>query len=159
MPKLYAKAEAVEQIAMSILPTYHSELATARIEYIFVDKAGSKNGRPVLGKAKRVSGSWEFLVEKDFLIEVALDQWNELSERKRLALVDHLLESCTGEEDEKDASMKWLVREPEIREFASILHRHGAWTDELVGMVEVAQRLNLEARLQEVEDSVTQEKH
>jgi hypothetical protein len=158
MPKLYANAESVEQIANSILPTYHSELATARIQYIFVDKAGAKNGRPTLGKARKVSGALEFLLGRDFLIEVALDKWNEATERHRLALVDHLLECCTGVEDEEDGgTMKWAMREPDVKEFTSILHRHGAWTEELSGMVEVAQRLNLEARIQEVQETVVQQ--
>jgi len=153
MSKLYGPAEAVEEIANNLLPTYHPELATARIEYIFVDKASQKNGRPVLGKAKKVSGALEFLLEKDFLIEVALDCWNDASERQRQALVDHLLESCTGVEDDETGEIKWTMRTPDVQEFTSILHRHGAWTDTLAGMVEVAQRLNVEDRIQEVADS------
>lgn len=155
MAKLYGAAESVEEIANRLLPTYHSELATARIQYIFVDKSSAKNGRPVLGKSRRISGALEFLLEKDFLIEVALDQWDPASERQREALVDHLLESCTGEEDEKNGgAMKWKMRSPDVNEFTAILHRHGAWNVELQGMVEVAQRLNIEARVQEVEESV-----
>jgi len=153
MPRLYGTAESVEDVAKAILPTYHSELATARIQYIFVDKAGAKNGRPVLGKVRRVSGALEFLLEKDFLVEVALDHWNTASERQRMALVDHLLERCSGEEDEESGEMKWIVREPDVNEFTSILNRHGAWNESLTGMVEVAQRLNLEARVQEVADT------
>jgi len=153
MPRLYGQAESVEQIATNLLPTYHAELATARMQYVFVDKGSLKNGQPVYGKVRKLSGAVQFLVEKDFLIEVALDHWNEASESKRLAIVDHLLECCTGAEDEKTGEMKWVVREPEVQEFASILHRHGAWTDALQGMVEVAQRLNLEARVQEVVDT------
>ncbi len=156
MPRIYANAESVKEIATRILPTYHSELATARIRYIFVDKASSRGGRPVLGKAKRVSGSLEFLLDTDFLVEVALDCWNEASERQRLALVDHLLETCTGVEDEESGGeMRWGIREPDVKEFSSILHRHGAWTKDLEGMVEVAQRLNLQDRIQEVAETQT----
>lgn len=154
MPKLYGTAEQVEEIAQRLIPTYHPELATARMAYIFVDVASKKNGRPVLGKAGKVTGKWEFMVEKDFVIEVALDEWNNMDNRKREALVDHLLENCTGEEDETNGDMKWKMRTPDIQEFTSILNRHGAWNDELAGLVEVAQRLNLEARAQEVTDSV-----
>lgn len=154
MPRLYGSAEQVEEIAQRLLPTYHPELATARIMYIFVDVASKKNGRPVFGKASRVSGKWEYLTGQDFVIEVALDEWNNLDNRKREALVDHLLENCTGEEDETNGDMKWKVRTPDIQEFTSILNRHGAWNEELAGLVEVAQRLNLEARAQEVSDTV-----
>lgn len=151
--KMYGNAEQVEQIANELLPLFHSELAEARMQYVFVDVASQKNGRPVLGKARKMSGALEFLLAKDFLIEVALDQWNTASERQRRALVDHLLESCTGEEDEETGEMKWKMRDPDVKEFTSIIHRHGAWTAELAGMVEVAQRLNIEERIQEVTDS------
>jgi hypothetical protein len=158
MPRLYGAAEEVEKIANALLPTYHAELATARIQYIFVDKASKKNGKPVLGKSRRVSGALEFLLERDFLIEVALDEWNNATERQRQALVDHLLESCTGIEDEENGgAMKWTMRMPDVNEFTSILHRHGAWTADLQGMVEVAQRLNIEARVQEVVETVVQQ--
>jgi len=156
MPKLYGNAETVEEIALRLLPTYHSELATARIQYIYVDKASKKNGRLVWGKARRVTGSLEFLLGKDFLIEVALECWDPATDRQRLALVDHLLEGCYGEEDDESGEMKWSMRSPDVNEFTSILNRHGAWNDELVGLVEVAQRLNIEARVQEVSDSVQQ---
>lgn len=152
MPKIYGTAETVEEIADKLMPTYHPELATARIQYIFVNEAGQKNGRPVLGKAKKVTGALEFLLEKDFLIEVALDKWNEASERQKNALVDHLLENCTGVEGD-EGEMKWVMREPDVQEFTSIINRHGAWNDELAGMVEVAQRLNVEERIQEVANS------
>lgn len=155
MSKLYGAAETVEEIADRLLPTYHPELATARIKYLGVDKGSKQNGKAVLGKASKVSGVYEFLTESDFVILVALDTWNDLDDRKRTALVDHLLEACTGEEDDTGA-MKWKMRKPDVNEFTSILNRHGAWTDELAGMVEVAQRLNIEARAQEVVESITQ---
>jgi len=153
MPKLYGPAEMVEEIAKKLIPSYHPELATARIQYICVDVASKKNGVPVGGKSKKVTGAMEFLLEKDFIIEVALEVWNEMTERQQTALVDHLLECCTGDEDEDTGEFKWSMREPDVREFTSILHRHGAWTDTLMGMVEVAQRLNIEERVQEVVDS------
>lgn len=156
MAREYGAAESVEEIALRLIPTYHPELATARIAYIFVDKASKRGGRAVLGKARKISGALEYLLQQDFIVEVALECWNELADRQRNALVDHLLESCTGEEDETTGEMKWVMREAEVKEFASILSRHGAWTDELSGMVEIAQRLNLEARAQEVVDDIVQ---
>jgi len=156
MPKTYDHAESVEAIATRILPTYHTELATARIGYIFVDTASKKNGKPVLGKARKVSGALEFLLEKDFLVEVALDQWNDLSEAQRLALVDHLLECCTGEDPDDGGEYKWKMREPDVREFTTILRRHGAWTNELADLLNVAQQINVDTRVQEVVDTEEQ---
>lgn len=160
MPKLYDYAESVEVIAKRILPTYHAELATARMLYMFVDKASMKGGRPVLGKAKKISGALEFLLEKDFMIEIPSDQWNNLNENQRLALIDHMLERCTGVEDDDEnsstrGSMKWMIREPDVQEFATILSRHGVWNDGLSSFVEVAQRINIDAQVQDVVDSET----
>jgi len=156
MSKTYSSAEIVENLAGRLLPTYHAELATARIQYIFVDVAGKKNGRPVLGKVRKVSGALEYLLEIDFLMEVAADKWNDLNSEQREALIDHLLERCTGEEDEKTGNMKWQLREPDVQEFATVLRRHGAWNDDLVNLITVAQDLELDEGVQEVVAAGTQ---
>jgi hypothetical protein len=144
MPKVYSEAESVRAIAGGLVANYHPELATARIRYIFVDKASARGGIDVLGKTRKVSGPLEYLLELDFLIEVAGDKWVELDNERRTALVDHLLERCTGEEDEKSAEMVWKIREPDVQEFASILRRHGAWNDQLSGFVSVAQEIEVD---------------
>ena len=149
MPRIYAEAENVKALAGGLIANYHPELSTARMRYIFVDKASKKGGVDVLGKARKISGPLEYLLELDFLIEVALDKWQELSGEQRQALVDHLLEHCTGEEDEKTGEMKWVVREPDVREFASILRRHGAWNEALGAFVLVAQEAGIDAIAEE----------
>ncbi len=154
MPKVYGIAESVETIAKSLIPTYHPELATAEIRYVFVDKGSMRGDRPVYGKVRKLSGSMEFLLNTNFMLEIGLDHWNELSARQRTALVDHLLERCTGEEDEEDAGapMKWKLREPDVQEFRTILQRHGAWTEDLSGFVTVAQRINVDSMVAAVTD-------
>lgn len=135
--------DTVGKIASALIPNYHPELATARMMYMFVDKASKKGGRPVMGKAKKITGFMEYLAEADFLIEVPLDIWNDLSEAARTALVDHLLESCTGVEGD-DGTMKWTGREPDVQEYSTILDRYGAWNEQLVGFVSVAKRVQLD---------------
>ncbi len=156
MPKVYADAESVEKYAKTLIPQSHPELATARIRYIFVDKASQKNGRPVLGKPRKITGALEFLLEQDFLIEIALDQWNEATEAQRMALVDHLLEQCTGEENEEDGAMKWTMREPDVKEFSAILRRHGAWNNDLTVFATVAKQINIEEIAEQATQEITQ---
>jgi len=156
MPKVYAEAENVEKEANGLIPMYHPELATARFKYVFVDKASMKNGKPVRGKVRRISGILEFLVEADFLMEIALDQWNELADTQRKALIDHLLECCTGEEDENDGgAMKWSVREPDVQEFSAILRRHGAWNDDLAAFASIAKTIDIDSLVEEAVEGVT----
>lgn len=155
MPRIYDNADSVETLAQTLIPNYHSELATARIRYVFVDKASMKAGKPVAGKAKKITGAMEFLTDCDFVVEVAGDLWNEMTSEQRTALVDHLLEYCTGEEDEEDAgaAMKWTLREPDIKEFDTILRRHGAWNESLASFVSVARQIDLP----EIIESTTQQ--
>lgn len=143
MAQTYENAEAVEAIANSLIPTYHPDLANAKIRYVFKEKAGKKGGKTVYGTVKKMSDLMIFLIEADFLIEMGLDAWNEMDAQKRTAAVDHLLERIYGEEDENSGEMKWKVREPDVQEFSSILSRHGAWNDDLVGFLTVAQTIDL----------------
>jgi len=139
----YTSGEQVESIAQRLIPKHHSEIADARIKYIFKEKGSKKGNKIVYGSAKKCSALMDYFIDADFLIEVALDAWNELSESKRVALVDHLLERCTGEEDEETGGMKWKVRDPDVHEFSTILKRHGAWTTTLTEFVSVAQSVDL----------------
>jgi len=150
MGKEYGMAESVEATALKLIPNFHPELATARIKYIYVDKASQESGRPVMGKVRKVSGALQFLLDIDFLIEVALDVYNDLQPDQKTALVDHLLERCFGEEDEKSGEMKWQVRKPDVQEFASILQRHGAWNEELDGFVSIAKNVRVEDLVNDV---------
>ncbi len=151
MPQSFSEAEPVEQIAQQLIASYHPELATARIKFIFQEKAGKKGGKVILGKTQKVSGILEFYAECDFLICVAQDTWIDLASDKKTALVDHLLERCTGIEDAEDpgADIKWSTREPDVNEFATILGRYGAWTEDLAGFLSVAQ--SLDSEVEEVE--------
>lgn len=156
MPKIYGDAESAESIALKMIPMYHPELATARIKYLFVDKASMKNGKPVKGKVRKITGIIEHLIANDFLFEIALDQWNETTEQGRNALIDHLLERCTGEESEDDGSMKWSMREPDVQEFATVLRRQGAWNEDLVALVQVAKSVNIDDLVAEAVEEVSQ---
>jgi hypothetical protein len=157
MPKYFDHAEIVENIASGLIPNYHSDLATARILYVFVSEASKRNGKEVLGKVQKVSGVTEWAIEKDFMVIVAQDKWQELTDSQRTALVDHLLERCVGEEDENTGDMKWKVRDPDVQEFSSILNRYGAWMEDLQNFVSVAHKINLDGLMEEGEEEEEEE--
>jgi hypothetical protein len=165
MAKEFSEAETVAQIANGLIPNYHPELATAKILYIFVSKASTKNGQEVWGKAKKLSGLFEWYAERDFLIEVAKDKWDGLNANERTALVDHLLERCTGEEDEENGgAMKWKMRDPEVQEFATILQRYGAWHKGLNSFISIAKSVKLDEIIAEeaeidLSEDETEEEH
>jgi hypothetical protein len=144
MGQLFSDAESVEEIALELIPNYHPELATAKFRFLFKEKASKKSGKPVLGSVSKCNDRLNYLVEADFIIEVPLDVWNTLDHTKRHALIDHLLERCTGVENEKTGTMEWGTRDPDVHEFSSILRRYGAWTDALNDFASVAKTISLD---------------
>jgi hypothetical protein len=152
-PKDWLDADIVEALAKDILPTFHAELVEAKIKFYFVTEHSMKGGRPIFGKARKLSGATQFLAGGyNFAIEIAMDLFNAAEPAVRRARLDHLLECCTGIADEQTGAIKYTMREPDVKEFSSILRRHGAYTDDLMGLVQVAQTLQINARVQEVLD-------
>lgn len=151
MAKEWSDADdTVGAIAAGLIPNFHPHLADARMWFLFVSEASKKGGHELLGRVRKVSGLLQHVMDKDFLIEIPSPKWQELEADGRTALVDHCLERCLGEEDEKNG-MKWSLREPEVQEFASILDRHGAWHKGLAGFVAVSKRVNLDGFIEEGE--------
>lgn len=153
----FVLAEDVENIAKNLIPNFHPDLATARMHYVFTAKASKKAGRELAGKVSKVSGKWQFLTDLDYLVEVARPVWSTMDSDQKVALVDHLLEHCQAVEDEQTGDMSWKIREPEVREFSTILQRRGAWNETLVGFVAVAQNLDISTMIDEEMEGVAQE--
>ncbi len=140
VPLLFADSEAVEEIALKLIPKHHPHLATARIQYICRNISAKRGGRPVPGNVYKMTGKWEHLVGKDLVVEVALDVWNDYNPHQRIALIDHLLTRFVGEESEENGVMKYKIVLPEVQEFAEIAERHGQWNE---GLVEIEKCLRV----------------
>ena len=136
---LYDHHEFSQAIAKSLIPKYHPELGMARFQYLCRSKSCKSGGKPVAGKIYKPSGWTRFLTETDFVVEIALDCWNDLEPNQRTALIDHLLSRCVGTEDEQNGEMKWSIRPPEVQEFPEVAERNGQWTE---GLIEIAKCLN-----------------
>lgn len=134
IPLLFADAEAVEAIAKQLIPEHHPHLSMASVRYICRNKAARRSGTPVPGNVYKMSGKYRFLTGYDFVVEVALEVWNELAPNQRKALVDHLLTRCVGDEDETTGDYRWRVIPPAIQEFPEVAERNGQWNEGLVDM-------------------------
>lgn len=133
IPLIFAEFEAIEETANHLIANFHPDLTAARIRYICRNKAAKRSGRLVPGNVYKMGGKYEYLVGCDFVIEVALQVWNDFNPRQRTAVIDHLLSRCTGEEEE-DGTMKWKLRPPHVQEFPEVVERNGQWNDELIDM-------------------------
>lgn len=147
----YASAPAVAHIAGDLIATVpdHADLAGVDIVYVWRDKAAKSRGRTVLGKARKVSGLNALLardLEDDaplFVVEIAQDEWLDLTTKQRYALVDHELSHLRvkiGDDGERDLS----IRGHDVEEFKAVIDRHGFWKPDVADFaVSVSEQMRL----------------
>jgi hypothetical protein len=115
----------------NLIANFHPHLATIsdEIVVIFKDKASVVGEKQVLGAVKKASKIIETLTGKTFVfvLELAADTWKDLTDDERIALLDHLLHYCGGEEKEEDGSMRWFIDRPDVMYFRGEVERHGFW--------------------------------
>lgn len=129
MTTTYWYAPEVEELARKLIEEHHPELVGIRIDYVFRSPAANHGGKVVLGKARKISGLAAFLAHHEgaFLVmEIAGDVWQELTERKRAALVDH--ELCHMGTDDNGGPK---ILSHDVEEFVVVVERHGIWKRDL----------------------------
>jgi len=126
---------AVLEMAERLINKSHHHLRGARIGFLFRDKAGKSKGKMVQGKALKISSSLEPYIELDFMIWLSEEDWHEMGQAPREALLDHELCHCGGDGEEG-----YKIRPHDVEEFIEIITRHGAWTLPLLKIKNEIQR-------------------
>jgi len=121
----------VLDIAQAIIQQYKPKLAAAKIIFVFREEAPRKNGQITLGQASKVAPKFRPHLDADFLIWLAFDRWQDLTDKQRRALVHHELCHCDYDEVEETARMK----PHDVEEFAEIVAIYGFWNSSLHMMV------------------------
>ena len=100
---------------------------------IFKEKASCKGGKAILGKTSKAPALLSLLGEREyqFVIELAADTWNQLTDIQKNSLLDHQLCFIGGEEDQKSGEMKYHLTAPDISYFSSEVERNGHWRPDL----------------------------
>ena len=147
----YTPAPDVASIAGDLIATVddHGDLAGVDIVYCWRDKASKSKGRTVLGTARKVTGLNAFLArdqqddEPLFVIEIAQDEWLDLTTKQRYALVDHELSHLRvkiGDDGERDLT----IRGHDVEEFRAVIDRHGFWKADVADFaVSVSEQMRL----------------
>lgn len=125
----YHNADDVTAIGDILVEAVHPDLLPASIAYIFREKIKTRD-RIVWGKAGKAGSKIEFFNGFDFLIEINWTQWKLLSPMQRFALVDHELEHCGSDINEK-GERSWVMVSHSIEEFGGIVTRWGLWHHDL----------------------------
>lgn len=151
MSTIYRRADEVAHIAWELIQDHHPHLEPVRIEFVWRDKASDSKGKTVLAKARKVGGLNAFLgrlgkdgdhYEEFFVMEVAEDTWEALSDKQHIALVDH--ELCHFVLNDKGGL---AITAHDVEEFVEIVLRHGLWKRDVAELIEAGkgiQRLQLE---------------
>jgi hypothetical protein len=131
--EFWVAGKEIMELAEELVAKYHSEIATASMIFLYRDKASPaeiESGQVAI--VKRVTGVWNTLTEKDYVILVTYNLWNELSTIEQTAMLDSALESCIVKKDKDgedklndDGSPEWAVKPHDIVGHSSIIARYG----------------------------------
>ena len=136
----YKKADEVHKVAAKVIDKWHSELAEAKIVYLFKDvKEWESKGKVVLAKTSKAPEQWQYLTDFDFVIVVNKKYWDVAPDEFREALIDHELCHIVKEEDVK-GNPKWNVANHDVEEFSGVVLRHGLWKSDLERFMSAANK-------------------
>lgn len=120
----YWESDEVQEIAAELIPKHHQHLKRANIAYMFQDKARRRDVYVVLGTARRARDIDKKLHGFDFVMCIAHDTWENLSDLERTKLVDHELCHMWYKVD-KVGNIIWLCVDHDIKDFKAIIERYG----------------------------------
>ena len=135
-------------MAQELVKLYHPDLEEASIAFVFRSDAQKSNGKIIVGHAGKVAPMIQALLDEpyDFVIWIAEDAFNEMSQERQNALVDHELNHLYMDGDVP------RLRHHDIEEFNCIYERYGAWSADLLSFVDKVER---QLKLPGTEDTVT----
>jgi len=121
----------VKDLVLHYIANHHPSLASCdtQIAVLFRTKAAKKGGQAMLGSSKRAPAILDVLGKDTykFILEIAADEWNLLSNPQQGALIDHLLCACRAVEDEETGELKYSIASPDVQFYWDELTRHGDW--------------------------------
>jgi hypothetical protein len=132
--EFWAAGKEITDLAEELIGNYHTEIATASMVFLYRDKASPaeiESGQVAI--VKRVTGVWNTLTEKDYVILITYELWNGLSSVEQTAMLDSALESCVTKKD-KDGNEKldehgnpeeWAIKPHDIVGHSAIIARYG----------------------------------
>ena len=130
MSTTYKFADEVANRAEKLIAKTHKHLDGVVIDYVFRDPPAHQGERITLGKARKITGLNAFLSthgRPHLLIEIAEEEWKNMTAAQQKALVDHELSHCAWDR-EKDQP---IILQHDVEEFAGVIVRHGLWRKDL----------------------------
>lgn len=131
MADMWLAGEDVTTTRDTLISKYHPHLALIKdeIAIVFKEKGSAVGDKKIRGCTKKAGKMIQLLSGKEFVfvIEIGNDLWQEMSDDERVALLDHQLCYCKGEEKD-DGSIKWYLDRPDVIYFRDEVTRNGWWS-------------------------------
>lgn len=140
MAKEFTSAPEIERIAERLIEIFKPELEGFEIRYVMCSENPKKDGREVIGLARKVTGFYAYLAgspEGFFVIETGLPAYEALSTNQKIAYVHH--ELCHFGITELG---NLAIVPHDIEEFNEIAEVHGAYFDRLQIFAEAVEKGN-----------------
>lgn len=126
MSNTYVESEEIEQIAKKLYQSMKwSEMPDIKFLELVADKCS------YVGKCSKATGKWQYLIDKDYVIEVWSGFWEAATDKQKEALLYHELMHINCEEDDDSGEIKWKIRKHDIEEFEEVVATYGAWNNSL----------------------------
>lgn len=108
-----------------------TELKQGGIIVLMTEKAKEKDGRVEYGTIAKAPKLLPLLTDKKyeykFVITIGADHWDRLNDEQRVALIDHFLCGITCKYDEKNETVTYVLKPPDIQMYTREIEHHGIW--------------------------------
>lgn len=130
MADIWKAEESIVQSMKDLIAQYHPHLAllSEEIAVVFKEKSSKVGDADVIGKTSKATPLLGVLGDTSwkFIITLAADAWSNMTDKERLALLDHHLCYC-GVKEDKDGNLKCYIKVPDVSFFEGEVERHGFW--------------------------------
>jgi len=129
--KFWKADDAVMATMKDLIANYHPHLALCddEIAVLFKEKAQVAGDVVIAGKTSKASELFGVLgeVKWKFIITLAADEWQKMTDAQRVALLDHHLCACSADENKQTGNQTYKIVPPDVYFYKEELERHGLW--------------------------------
>lgn len=128
-------------LANEIIGQYHPRLKNERIAYVIKYGAWTKNGKDVLGNAKKCSEKEMLLTGYTFIITLA-GVLLMLPENVIRAVIDHELSHCGVEKNEDGQTKRYIIAH-DLEDFAQVIKRYGLYNEDVKYFIQQIKQISI----------------
>lgn len=139
---MHVQSALLHTLGRSIIEEHYPNLEPLKVAFMFQDEAEIRNGKVIPGRTHRATDRDYALHTYDFVITIAKDSWETLSDEHQYALLDHFIafmglryeragENWVPIQDPGTGRLRSFIREPDVKDFEVVIERHGAYSAEI----------------------------